>query len=85
MASKKNIKKDVKQMVYDIMDDCDYVVVSGGKGVDKASKLMDDAVTFYETMVPKINLAKNNADFKSVRAEIEEKAIGFVTEMNKLG
>jgi len=36
-------------------------------------------------MIPKINGAKNKADFKSVRAEIEEKAIGFVTEMNKLG
>ena len=52
MASKKNIKKDVKQMVYDIMDDCDFIVVSGGKGADKAVKLMDDAVEFYETIVP---------------------------------
>jgi hypothetical protein len=85
MASKKNIKKDVKQMVYDIMDQCDYVLVSRGKGAEKASELIDDAVIFYETIVPKINLAKNNSDFKSVRAEIEEKAIRFVTEMNKLG
>ncbi|MCH2230170.1 MAG: hypothetical protein MK105_07475 [Crocinitomicaceae bacterium] len=85
MASKKNIKKDVKQMVYDIMDDCDFIVVSGGKGADKAVKLMDDAVEFYETIVPKINAAKKKADFKSVRAEIEEKAIGFVQELNKMG
>ena len=84
MASKRNIKKDVKQMVYDIMDECDYVIVSGDKNAPAATKLMDEVVGFYETMVPKINAAKNNADFKSVRAEIETKAIDFVEKMNKL-
>lgn len=84
MASKRNIKKDVKQMVYDLMDECDYVIVSGDKNGPAATKLMDEVVGFYETMVPKINAAKNNADFKTVRAEIEAKAIDFVDKVNKL-
>ena len=84
MASKRNIKKDVKQMVYDLMDECDYVIVSGDKNGPAASKLMDEVVAFYDNMVPRINAAKNNADFKSVRAEIETKAIDFVDKVNKL-
>ncbi len=84
MASKRNIKKDVKQMVYDLMDECDYVIVSGDKNGPAASKLMDEVVAFYDNMVPRINAAKNNADFKSVRSEIEAKAIDFVDKVNKL-
>ncbi len=84
MASKKNIKKDVKQMVYDLMDECDYVIVSGDKNAPAASKLMDEVAAFYNDMVPKINAANNNAEFKSIRSEIETKAIEFVEKVNKL-
>ncbi len=84
MASKRNIKKDVKQMVYDLMDECDYVIVSGDKNGPAATKLMDEVVAFYDNMVPRINAAKNNADFKTVREEIEAKAIDFVDKVNKL-
>ena len=84
MASKRELKKAVKQMVYDVMDECDFVIVSEGKEHKKADKLMDEVADFYEVYIGKINTAKHKKDFQGLKAEIEGKAIGFVEQLNAI-
>lgn len=84
MANKRELKKSVKQMVYEIMDDCDFVIVSGGKNAENANQLMDDAVDFYETTIESINKTNDKKEFKSIREKIENSAIDFVNRLNEL-
>ncbi len=84
MSSIKDLKKSVKKMVIAILDDCDYIMESGGKNADKADKLIDQAVDFHDEMIAKINKANTKADFRSLKEEIEKKAVEFVDALNAL-
>lgn len=84
MASKRDLKKAVKYMVYDVMDECDYAVVNSEKGNANAEKLMDEAVNFYEDVIAKINSAKTAAEFKSVKATIDGKYAFFTEGLNEI-
>ena len=84
MASKKDLKKVVKEMVYDIMDECDFHVVSMNKNADAAEALMDEAVGYHEMMMAKIRATKDKAGFRTLRAQLEEDAIEFVNKINDL-
>jgi len=84
MSSVKLLKKRVKGMVYEVLNDCDYVIVNEGKNADAAESLIDEAVEFHNDMVTKINAAKNKSDFKAITEEVDKKAIDFVKKLNAL-
>ena len=84
MASKRLLKKKMKRMVYEILDECDYVLVSGGKNADAADKLIDEAVDFHNQMNEKIAGANSKAEFRGIVEEIEKKSVDFVQKLNSL-
>jgi hypothetical protein len=84
MASKKDLKKDVKKLVNDVMDECDYIIITGGKNADAAEKLIDEVVEWYHTVIPKIISAKNKKDFGGLRDDIVKKGEDFVKKINSL-
>lgn len=84
MASKREIKKVVKEMVYDIMDECDFHVVSRNKSAEAAENLMDEAVGYHEMMMAKIRVTKDKAGFRALRAQLEDDAVEFVNKINDL-
>ncbi|NVK66029.1 MAG: hypothetical protein HWE22_15675 [Flavobacteriales bacterium] len=84
MGSKREIKKVVKEMVYDIMDECDYHVENMSKNAEAADKLMDEVVEYHDKMMSKIRTTKDKAGFKALRVQLEEDADGFVQKINDL-
>lgn len=84
MASIKTLKKRVKGVVYEVLDDCDFVIVNNGPKADKADALIDEAVEFHETMMQRINAAKSHEDFKAIRKDLYEKEEDFVKKLNGL-
>lgn len=84
MPSKREIKKAVKEMVYDLMDECDYHVVSMGKNAETAENLMDEVVGYHEMMMAKIRATKDKAGFRTLRTQLEEDADNFVSKINDL-
>lgn len=82
MASKRFLKKKVRNMVFEVLNDCDYVIVSGGSTADKADKLIDEAVDFHDATIAKINGAKNKKDFTSISADIAKSEIDFIKKLN---
>ena len=84
MASKREIKRAVKEMVYDIMDECDYHVVNMKKNSEAAEDLMDEVVGYHEMMMAKIRVTKDKAGFRALRAQLEEDANNFVGKINEL-
>jgi flagellar motor protein MotB len=63
MASKKSIKKDVNNMVYDIVDESFMAMMMNDKNTANAEKLIDEAAEFQDAMLDKINRAKGKADY----------------------
>ena len=84
MASKRLLKKKVRSMVFEVLNDCDFVIVNGGSTADKADKLIDEAVDFHDATIAKINTAKSKKDFGSITQDIEKEAISFVKKLNAL-
>ncbi len=84
MSSRRKLKKDLNEMVFDIVEECYSASLMDEKKVDEANKIIDEAADFQDAFIAKINSAKSKADFKGFNAEIEEKAISFVEKLNKL-
>lgn len=84
MASRRILKKRVKRVVIEILDLCDYIVVSNGPNAKKADKLMDDAVDFHDMVMSKINSATDKKAFNEILKEIDEKSKFFEDEVNAL-
>lgn len=84
MASKRLLKKRMKRMVYEILNECDYVIVSEGKNADAADKLIDEAVDFHNQMNEKITGANSKVEFRGIVEEIEKKSEDFVKKLNSL-
>ncbi len=84
MASKRTLKKSLKDIIYDIMDECDYIIVTGGKNWEKAEKLMDETVEFYEEAIQRISASKSKADFAKLNGELQGKIQEFRDKVNAI-
>ena len=84
MASKRILKKKVRSMVFEILNDCDYVVVNGGKNADKADALIDEAVDFHDAIIAKINKATSKKEFNDIQDELKKGSLDFTKKLNSL-
>lgn len=84
MASKKVLKKKVKGMVFEILNDCDYIIVNDGKNAEKADELIDEAVDFHDEVISKINSAKTKKDYNEINESLGKANIDFVKKLNSL-
>ena len=84
MASKRILKKNVNAMIIDIVEECFTIQMLDEKKTDKTDKLIDEVANYQDEVLGRINAAKNKADYKGLRADIETKAIDFVKKMNAL-
>lgn len=84
MASKKSIKRDVNNMVYDVVDECFFAMMQNDSTTAAAEKLIDEAAEFQDSMLEKINRAKGKADYRVIRSEMEKAAVNFVSQLNAL-
>ena len=69
MASKRNLKKRVRRVVFEVLNGCDEIIVSEGKDADKADKLIDEAVDFHDDIISKIVKASSKKEFNAILEE----------------
>ena len=74
----------MKRIVYEILDECDYVIVSEGKNADKADALIDEAVAFHNDINERISKANDKVSFRDIVAEVDKKEGEFIDKLNKL-
>lgn len=84
MASKRDLKKRIKGVIYEVFDECDYIMLNSKENADAAEALIDEAADFYLEMMEKINEAKVHADYNAIRATLAEKEQEFVDRLNEL-
>lgn len=84
MASKRILKRNVNDMIFDVVEECFTLQMFDEKKTEATEKLIDEAANFQDDILSRIHAAKKKADFKSITAEIEAKAIEFVEKLNAL-
>ncbi len=84
MASKRLLKRDLNEMVFDIVEECYTVSLFDDSKSGDAEQIIDEAADFQDDMLTQINAAKNKKDFAPIREKIEQRAIEFVEKLNKL-
>ena len=84
MASRRNLKRNVNHMVFDIVDECFMIMGFDESKTDACEKLIDEAADFQDTILEKINAAKTKTDFRPIRETVENAAIDFIKKLNAL-
>jgi len=88
MASIKNFKKEINNVLSDIIEEC-YVcqLKSDDKISAKAEKIIDEAIAVFDDLVEKLNqkgVENKKKHFQSIHAELEKKGSNLLTKLEKL-
>lgn len=84
MASIRGLKKKIKDMVVDVLDECDYIIVNGGASAEEADRMIDEAVEFHDIMMQRIHAAQSQADFKAITDDLTARGEEFVKRLNAM-
>jgi hypothetical protein len=84
MASKRDLKKMVNAMVFDVVEEAFNVQLYDPKKEDASEKFIDSVADFHESMLTRINQAKTKAEFRQIRADIEQQAVDFIQDVNNM-
>jgi len=89
MASVRDLKKDINNVLGDIIEAVYIVDAANNKQDSKeGNKIIDEAIETFDDLIEKVN--QGNVDnkkkhFKGVREELEKKAETLAEKVNKLG
>ena len=88
MASIKNLKKDINNVLSEIIEEC-YIcqLTNDDKISAKADKVIDEAIEVFDDLIVKLNL--KNVDnkkkhFQSVITDLESKTAKLMTKLDKM-
>ena len=88
MASIKDLKKDINNVLGDIIEGVYVVEAANGKhNTKEGAAIIDDAIETFDELIEKVNKNKvenKKAHFKEVRTELETKATQLVDKLNEL-
>lgn len=89
MASIRDLKKNVNDVLGNIIDAVYIVEATSGNKVSKeGEKIIDDAIGTFDELITKINQKKvenKKTHLKEVRDDLEKKATALVEKVNALG
>ncbi len=84
MANKRTLKRNINEMVFDVVEECFFFEMTAPEKAKKSAKLIDEAADFQDEMLSKMNRAKGKAEFSNIVKEVEQKAAYFVKALNDL-
>lgn len=88
MASIKNLKKDINNVLGDIIDAVYlWEMVNGKNDTKEGSAIIDEAIVVFDELIVKVNDRKaenRKALLKQVNKELEEKSEALIAKVNKL-
>ncbi len=84
MASRRILKRNLNGMIFDIVEECFTLQLFDPSKTEEADQIIDEAASFQDEMLSKINKAKTRADFQPIEAEFETAAENFVVKLNAL-
>lgn len=88
MASIKELKKDINNVLGDIIEGVYVVEAANGKNNSKeGAEIIDEAIQTFDELVVKVNkrgVENKKAYFNEVRNDLEVRATKLVDKLNKL-
>lgn len=84
MANKRDLKKALNNMVYEIVDECFSIQLYDPAKAEASDKVIADTATFHETALSKIGKAKTKEEFRAIIEEIETNADQLFEKVNEL-
>ena len=88
MVSIKDLKKDINNVLGDIIEGVYVVEAANGKNNSKeGAAIIDEAIETFDELIEKVNKNKvenKKAHFNEVRNELETKATKLVDKLNKM-
>jgi len=88
MASIKNLKKDINNVLGGIIEGVYIVEETNGGGPSKeGTAIIDGAIETFDELIAKVNennIENKKAHFNGVRSELETKANKLVDQLNKM-
>ena len=88
MASIKDLKKDINNVLGDILDAVSvWEAEHPQESHTESEKITDDAIATFDDLVEKVNdktVEHRNKHLKGVREELEKKANGLIERVNAL-
>ncbi len=88
MASVKNFKKEINNVLSDIIEECYVCQLNNDDKVSaKVEKIIDEAIAIFDELVVKLNqngVENKKKHFQSMRSELEKKGSGLLTKLEKL-
>lgn len=89
MASVRSLKKDINNVLGDLIDAVYIVEATNGNEVSKkGEEIIERAITTFDDLIAKVNqrdVENRKVHLKKVREELESSAQALVEKVNKLG
>lgn len=89
MASIRDLKKNINDVLGDIIDAVYIVEATNGNKISKeGEKIIDEAIVTFDDLISRVNQRKvenRKAHLKKVRDDLEKKAMSLVEKVNALG
>ena len=84
MANKRILKRNINEMVFDVVEECFFFEMTAPDKADRSAKLIDEAADFQDQMLTKMHQAKDKVAYRAIVTEVEAKANYFVAALNAL-
>ena len=84
MASKRDLKRNLNNMIFDIVEECYTVQLLDEKKTEKAELSIDEAANFQDSILGQINASKSKGEFMKIKESIEDAAEDFIKKLNDL-
>jgi ElaB/YqjD/DUF883 family membrane-anchored ribosome-binding protein len=84
MANIRDLKKEINNMVYDVVDECYSIQLFDESKKKESDDFIDEVADFQEEIMTEINKASSKKEFAAIREKAEKKAEEWVKKLNKL-
>lgn len=84
MASKRDLKKRVNYMVYDVVEECFSLQLYDESKKEKTDLFIEEAADFLEEILHQINVTSTKKEFGPINEKIELKSDEWIDKLNDL-
>lgn len=84
MANVRELKKEVNNMIYDVVEECYSLQLFDDSKTKKTDDFIDEAADFQEEIMAEIKKATKKSDYQKIREKVDKTAEEWVKKLNRL-
>ena len=88
MASVKNLKKDINNILGDVIEECYmWEILNPNEDTKKSEAIIDDAVNVFDGLIEKMgakDVENKRAHYKAIQRDLQSSATKLLEKVNKL-